>query len=191
MIKKAERVELLVNLASKLDKMGLHSLASKVDATLQKEATDIELILNIYTELHTVTAALPTAIKKNIFAVLRKDDRPDVPTCPFGLPIPRACEFVGDTVNEMATRKVEHKHNRRIYNAKRTHQHCPFALQILKSKNAVQCSQGTINAGIPAFEEFSGSPYYPKMRQAFNIPDPLVQNSNYYTYHDFHYYSLY
>lgn len=191
MSKKAERVEILVALASKLDKMGLHSLASQVDATLQKEATDIESILGLYTELHTVTASLPSTIKKTIFAVLRRDDRPDVPTCPFGLPIPRACEFVGETVNEMSTRKVEHRHNRRIYNAKRTHQNCPFALQILKSKEAVQCSHGTINAGIPAFEEFSASPYYPKMWQAFNIPDPLVQNSNYYTYHDFHYYSLY
>lgn len=188
--KKAELINALVKVATDLDKFGLHSLASQVDAALEEETSHIDKILGIYSRLH-ILANDDSNVKRALTAALRSSDRPDTPGCPFGLPIPLACSYVGDAISEMVPRKVEHEHNRRLYNRCRTHSACPFALQVLKNDKAVHCSFGTMNAGLPHWTEFSASPYYPKLWQAFNIPDPLAHDSNYYTYNDYSYFSLY
>lgn len=187
MLDTKERLDFLVKLASKLDKLGLHDLANKVDTVIKAESDGIEAILSIYKELHKTGK---TNLKKTIQAVLRKDNRPDMEGCPFGLPIPRACKYAGEAVLEMCPRKVEFKHNRRLYNNKRTHDKCPYALQVVENSDAVRCSYGTINAGVPAWQQFRSSPLYPKLWQGFNIPDVLMDR-NYYTYNDYNYYSLY
>lgn len=190
MITRKERINFLVKLATKLDKLGLHKLASQVDNVLKAETSHIETIITIYKDLHKIGKLSSEYKNKILTATLRKDDRPDTPQCPFGLPIPRACKYVGDAINEMSPRAVEHRHNRQIYNQKRTHSPCPFALQVMQKQKAVHCSFGTINAELPAWEQFSSSPYYPKLWQGFNVPD-ITLDTNYYNYHDFNYYSVY
>ncbi len=189
MDRKAELVNTLVQLATRFDKMGLHSLASQVDEVLKAEVSNIDAILQMYEKLHVI-ANDDAKVRRAIIAAIRSNTRPDTPACPFGLEIPKACNYAGDSVSDMSTRKVEHAHNRRIYNKDRGHSQCPYALQVLTSNDAVHCSYGTINAGQEHWEQFSSSPYYPKLWQAFNIPDPLAHNSNYYGYNDFSYYSL-
>ncbi len=182
-----ERLNFLVQLGSKLDKLGLHKLASKVDALLEQETDGIESILGIYKTLHVLSEK---EIERVITASLRSNTRPDTPQCPFGLPIPRACKFVGEIVQQMDPRKAEYKHNRRLYNKCREHSACPYALQVLDKNDAVRCSFGTINARVPTWEQYRGSPLYPKLWQGFNIPD-ILADRNYYTYNDFNYHSLY
>lgn len=183
-----ERLDFLVQFASKLDKLGLHDLASKVDSVLKAECEGIEAIISIYRDLHQIRSK--KELQRVITSTLRKDDSPDVSKCPFGLPIPRACKYAGDSVLEMSARPVEFRYNRKLYNKKRGRCTCPYALQILSKKHAVRCSYGTINSGIPHWEQFSTSPFYPKLWQGFNLPD-VVMNRNYYAYNDFNYYSLY
>ena len=184
-----ERIDALVKLASKLDKMGLHRLAGQVDEVLNAQSGVISDILTMYEDLHTVTKTASLG-DRLIQAVLRSSTRPDTAHCPFGLPIPMACKYAGDSVQNMSDRKVEHKNNRRVYNKERGHCKCPYALQILGKQDAVRCSYGTINAKVPHWKQYRGSPYYPKLWQGFNIPD-VVLDSNYYNYNDFGYYSLY
>lgn len=186
-MKREERLDFLVQLGTKLDKLGLHKLAAKVDALLEHETDGIESIIGIYKKLHAVGAS---KVDKVLTAALRSDTRPDTPQCPFGLPIPTACKYAGESVQDMSTREVEHRHNRRLYNKERTHQMCPYALQLLEEQKAVRCSYGTINAKVPQWEQHRGSPLYPKLWQGFNIPD-ILMNRNYYTYNDFNYTSLY
>lgn len=186
-MKHEERLNFLVQLATKLDKLGLHKLASKVDAVLEHETEGIESIIGIYKQLHRVSSI---ELRKKISASLRSDSRPDTPKCPFGLPIPRACKYAGEIVQDMSPRKVEHRQNRKLYNKDRTHTACPYALQVLDNQEAVRCSFGSINSSVPLWDQYRGSPLYPKLWQGFNIPD-ILMNRNYYTYHDFNYNSLY
>lgn len=186
-MRREERLDFLVQLASKLDKLGLHKLASDVDAVLACETEGIESIIGIYKQLHTLSKR---KMERVLTASLRSDTRPDTPQCPFGLPIPRACKYAGSIVKDMSTRKCEHRHNRKLYNEDREHTKCPYAMQIMDNAEAVHCSYGTISSNIPHWEQYQGSPLYPKLWQGFNIPDVLMDR-NYYTYHDYNYTSLY
>lgn len=183
-----ERIAFLTSLADKCDRLGLHSLASEVDAQLKEEVAGIESILSIYRDIHKALASGEP--ERVLTAAIRKDNRDGTPACPFGLSIPQGCKFVGEAVLEMSSRPVDHKHNRRIYNKKRTHCECPYALQIVESENSVQCSFGTINSKLPHWKQFRSSPYYPKLWQGFNLTD-IQMDRNYYTYNDYGYYSLY
>lgn len=187
-MKKKEFYNFLVQFATKLDKLGLHKLASQVDSFLSQEVSGIDSILDIYKDLHILNGS--EEVQKKIIAALRSDTRPDTPKCPFGLPIPRACKYAGDIVLDMIPRMVDFGQNRRVYNKERTHVSCPYALQVLDKHTAVRCSYGTINSRIPTWEQYRSSPLYPKLWQGFNIPD-IQMNRNYYTYNDFNYYSLY
>lgn len=184
-----EKISYLTELASRCDRLGLHCLASKVDKVLEAEVGGIEAIISIYKDLHKVASSEKNLTRK-LEAALRRDNRPDVPSCPFGLPIPRACKYAGDIVLEMSWRPVEGKHNRRVYNKQRKHCQCPYALQILDSTDAVHCTFATINAKIPHWKQYNTSPFYPKLWQGFNIPD-ITLDRNYYTYNDFNYFSYY
>jgi hypothetical protein len=130
-----QKVSYLTELASKLDSLGLHTLASKVDKVLEAEVTGVEAIISVYRDLHEISSKEDLARK--VQAALRRDSRPDVPSCPFSLPIPKACKYAGDIVLEMSPRSSEKPHNRRLYNRSRKHCQCPYALQILDSSEAV------------------------------------------------------
>ena len=93
-------------------------------------------------------------------ATIRGDS---VRMCPFGLPIPDACENVGDAINRMAPIKDKpnlSKANKLIYTYHKTCSQCPYADKILKDFNKVDCDFGDTAAGRPS-QPFRGSPLYP------------------------------
>jgi len=84
--------------------------------------------------------------------------------CPFGLPVPEACENAGDSVGRMAPvekKESTGKANRLVYAYCKTCKECPYANKILVENKKVDCNFGDTAAGkkTPAFV---GSPLYPQ-----------------------------
>lgn len=91
-------------------------------------------------------------------------------TCPFGLSVPNSCQSVGkaidlmsplDVIEEKERGKIK-KENKIIYLTQKTNEQCPFADQILKEFDKVNCDFGE-----PGAKEKStilpGSPLYPRI----------------------------
>lgn len=190
----SDPVEDLVKVADVLDQKHLSALANHLDRIIELEAlehkTAIEAILGVYKKKHKLASAKGFCkigmLDKD--ATIRKDNLPEEQRCPFGLSIPGACSSVGVAISDMEPREVEFKQNRRIYEHEKEGKPCPFAAQILKGQDAVNCTFGTEveNREIPKI--FRGSPIYPKLFEGFNT---VNLDRNYYQYHDFSYYSLY
>jgi hypothetical protein len=87
--------------------------------------------------------------------------------CPFGLPIPEACENVGSSIHRMAPIEDEEnaedieKANRLVYAYHKECRGCPYAEKVLKEHGKVDCDFGDTAAGkkTPALK---GSPLYPQ-----------------------------
>ncbi len=178
----------LMKVADSLDSKDMGRLADKIDAFLGKNA--IEVVLDVYKAKHRVAShqgfcKISDLIKE---AVIRKDNLPKEQQCPFGLSIPTACGSVGGTIRDMEPREAEFRQNKRLYEAYKQGDECPFAAQILKGKKAVNCSHGTETEGKEIPKIYHGSPIYPKLFEGFNT---VNLDRNYYQYHDFGYYSLY
>jgi len=87
--------------------------------------------------------------------------------CPFGLPVPLACENAGEAINHMAPldlvaedkKERTEKANKRVYIHYKTGKRCPYAQNIIKSLEAVNCDYGDYGEGmsVPAI---GGSPLY-------------------------------
>lgn len=100
-------------------------------------------------------------------AVIRKDT---VRSCPFGLPIPYACEHAGDAIDRMQVleevdkdrRDKVRKSNRKVYLHEKTGQRCPFADKISEEHKSVHCDYGE---GGEALRDFPlrPSPFYPRV----------------------------
>lgn len=183
----------LVEVAESLDKKGLHSFASDLDRFIDSSMRDgaIDAILNVYTALHQIKADTTSCSDKiqTRHASIRKDNLPKEQRCPFGLPIPNSCMYVGEAIFDMEPwRKAEVKQNKRIYNRTRTHVRCPYAAQIIEEKNAVDCNYGTSTEGRTTPKMYRGSPIYPKLFEGFNS---INLDRNYNQFHDFSYYSIY
>jgi len=91
----------------------------------------------------------------------------NVRACPFGLPIPEACENAGKSIIRMAPIEDEKeleevgKANRLVYAYHKECRNCPYADKILEEHGKVDCDFGDTAAGkrVPAFK---GSPLYPQ-----------------------------
>lgn len=100
-------------------------------------------------------------------AVIRKDIGRG---CPFGLPIPLACNNAGNSVENMEAledlpeskeEKVKAA-NRRVYRHHKTDTRCPYADKIVEKLHTVHCD---FREGGEGFRDFPirPSPYYPRM----------------------------
>ena len=155
----------------------------EIEAFEQQSA--IDSILSMYKIKHNLASVCGFCKK----AVIRKDNLDSEQRCPFGLPIPSACESVGaEAIQEMDSRPAEFKQNVRLFKKYRTGKPCPFAAQILDGKEAVNCNFGTEVSGRAMPKMYRGSPIYPRLFEGFNT---VNLDRNYYQYHDFSYYSLY
>lgn len=101
------------------------------------------------------------------FAVIRGND---ANKCPFGLPIPTACECAGESVRRMTPiNAVEEendkntltKANKLVYIYNKDGNKCPFADKILKQWAKVDCDFGDTAEGEDSVP-LSGSPLYPR-----------------------------
>lgn len=180
-------LEGLVRVADTLDKQGHKEVANDLDKIIEIEALEcqsaIDSVLSIYKKKHNLASACGFCKR----AVIRKDDL-GPQACPYGLPIPQACQAAGISIQDMDARKVEFKQNLRIFNKAKTGKPCPFASQILEEKKAVNCNYGTEVAGKATPKMFRGSPIYPRLFEGFNT---INLDRNYFQYHDFSYNSLY
>lgn len=83
--------------------------------------------------------------------------------CPFGLPIPQACENVGPAIERMAPENDSEKigkANRIVYVYHKTCEKCPYADKILKKFGKVDCDFGDTGEGEKSVP-LAGSPVYP------------------------------
>lgn len=100
-------------------------------------------------------------------AVIRKDT---IRKCPFGLPIPLACQNAGTSVLNMQDLEVldkkkvaaTSKANNKIYMRLKTGERCPFADKIAEELEAVHCDFGEGGQGIPDWP-IRPSPYYARV----------------------------
>ena len=113
-------------------------------------------ILSAYKTMHKI------AEKQNCIrlAIIRKSNE-----CPFGLPIPQACMYAGDSTTDM---EEGGKLNKAIYNTERTHERCVFAGNVLEHNDAVECNYGSVLQGQKSIKMFHGNPQYPKMWSGFS-----------------------
>jgi hypothetical protein len=171
----------LAEVATDLDKMGLHKLADMADIlvldALNCQQSAIDSILDSYKTIHQVKTAQ-----------VKKDDYLTI-DCPFGLPIPQACRYVGMAINMMNPEKDSFQQNKLVYNKERTHETCPFAAKILANDKSVDCNYGTSTEGKITPKMYHGNPCYPMLWQAFSIPSSGTDRG-YQAFHDFNYYSI-
>lgn len=149
----------LSTVVSKLEEKGLFVEAKKVkdimEDLLTGEDQSIEDILSSYSRIHTAER------HKVITAVIRKGKE-----CPFGLTIPQACKFAGDSITDMC--EGHHKINRMIYNTERDHKRCIYAASIMENNKSVECNYGSVLQGKKSVKMFHGNPQYPKMWSGFS-----------------------
>jgi hypothetical protein len=99
-----------------------------------------------------------------------KSDKGGHGHCPFGLSIPVACRYAGDSIKNMVPLEIVkenerlqvEKTNKRIYLYTRTDSKCPFASEILDNFNAVDCNYGDTAEGVGMPNALVGSPLYPQ-----------------------------
>jgi len=105
--------------------------------------------------------------RKVKLAVIRGDD---LRGCPFGLPIPQACDNVGSSIHRMApvesdenTEEQENikKANKLVYVYHKNGKQCPYADKVLSEHNKVDCDFGDTGEG-QSGAPFVGSPLYPQ-----------------------------
>lgn len=126
--------------------------------------------------IETIDVTDEESIKKE--ATIRGEG---VRMCPFGLPIPEACENVGDAINRMAPveqktaeasvhvafvdEKAQNeqlvKANNIVYAYHKECKKCPYADKILVNNKKVDCNFGDTAAGRKSMP-FIGSPLYPQ-----------------------------
>lgn len=186
----ANPLQEMIVAADSLDQQHLQAFADTLDRMIELEALEqqsaIEAVLSIYKKKHHMASCKSLCRIKT--AAVRKNNLPEEQRCPFGLNIPVACLNVGVAIHDMEPRKQEFKQNRRLYNAYRTGEQCPFAAEILKKQRAVNCTFGTEAEMRETPKMYRGSPIYPRLFEGFNT---VNLDRNYYQYHDFSYYSLY
>lgn len=98
----------------------------------------------------------------------------NVRSCPFGLPIPEACNNAGDSVKRMAPIDIDKdpeiekeedrdlaKANRLVYAYHKECKKCPYADKILEEQKKVDCDFGDTAEGFGS-APFIGSPLYPQ-----------------------------
>ena len=97
-------------------------------------------------------------------AVIRGEN---VRPCPFGLPVPEACENAGDAIKRMAHTddapdkdKALKKANRLVYAYHKPCEKCPYADKILEEHKKVDCDFGDTGQGQKSVP-LIGSPLYP------------------------------
>lgn len=153
----------LITAVTKLRQKGFVQEANRLEKVIDNlkelkiEEGEIEDILSSYSRIHS----LATIRQKVITAVIRKENE-----CPFGLPIPQACKYAGDSVNDMA--EGPHKINRMIYNSERDHSRCIFNDGLMEKQKSVNCTYGSILQGQKSIKMFHGNPQYPKMWSGFS-----------------------
>ena len=94
--------------------------------------------------------------------------------CPFGLPVPRACNGAGGCVERMTPIDEDDdsesaaKRNKTIYFHHKEHKPCKYADSILENHDKVDCDFGDTASGkkTPAFK---GSPLYPQSFTHINL----------------------
>ncbi len=114
-------------------------------------------------------------IRSSKLPVLQKESiirAPDIRACPFGLPIPFACNNAGNTTDQMTAmndipkeeRAKYAKLNKRVYVYSQTGERCQYADRIVENSDRVHCDYGDSGAGE---RDFSQNPNqnYPR---AFN-----------------------
>lgn len=158
-----EKLEILRIAVSRLKSKGLQREAME----LQSVINEIEVIgqgddpivdiLSAYKMMHKIAEQRSNNIR---IAVIRKNNE-----CPFGLPIPLACTYAGDSTSDM---EENGKLNKAIYNTERTHERCIFAGNVLENNEAVECNYGSILQGQKSIKMFHGNPQYPKMWSGFS-----------------------
>lgn len=172
----------LANIATQLDRKGLHKLANKIDVIIvdlvQKDQDTIESVLDSYRKMHGL----------NKEAKIRTDNSLAKTECPFGLPIPEGCQTVGMGIEVMEPHSSEFEHNKRLYDKFKTNELCPFAVSIIEKNDATDCSYGTTTEGRVTPKLYRSSPIYPKLWQGYNT---INLDRNYHQFHDFNYYSIY
>jgi len=180
----------LVKIADTLDRRGYKSISDDIDTVIEIEALEqqsaIESVLTMYKMKHKLASSSICGFCKK--AVIRKDNLDVKQRCPFGLPIPSACESIGtEAMQGMEPSEVEFKQNLKQYNKYRTGKPCPFAAQVLDGKDAVNCNFGTEVSGRSMPKMFRGSPIYPRLFEGFNT---INLDRNYFQYSDFGYYNI-
>lgn len=146
------------NLTSKGLKREAIELQSMIDEmeVVGQSGDPIADILSAYKTMHKIAEK-----KNNVkIAVIRKDNE-----CPFGLPIPQACIYAGDSTADM---EENGKLNKAIYNTERTHERCVYAGNVLENNDAVECNHGSVLQGQKSIKMFHGNPQYPKMWSGFS-----------------------
>ena len=133
-------------------------LQKVVDDLVVGEDQGLNDILNSYARMHRVDGGTR---QKVVVAVIRKGTE-----CPFGLPIPAACTFAGDSVEDM--HEGPHKVNKMIYNTERDHSCCKFSDGLMEGQGAVNCTYGGVLQGQKHMKMFHGNPQYPKMWSGFS-----------------------
>lgn len=91
-----------------------------------------------------------------------------VRSCPFGLPMTEACENAGDAIHRLTPLKEVSKDKREemdrtnkiVYAYHKEGKRCPYADDILKEHNKVNCDFGAIGEGVRS-PPITGSPLYP------------------------------
>lgn len=112
-------------------------------------------------------------MKKESF--IRSDKKDKSQRCPFGLPIPTACNCAGSSVSNMCPLELMEKEgeekenkvlkaNKRVYLYYKDDTRCLYADNIIEKFQAVNCDFGDTGQGMRS-PTFSGSPIYP---QAFS-----------------------
>lgn len=100
-------------------------------------------------------------------AIIRDNDNNK---CPYNLDVIGACSVVGDAVLTMKPIELANddevedvkKNNQLIYMTKQTGERCPFANEIMKQFDKVDCSYGDSAAGEHGGGHIPASPLYPR-----------------------------
>ena len=88
--------------------------------------------------------------------------------CPFGLPIPEACQCAGDSVDRMSALEPDEsydkrkKMNRRVYVHHKNGSRCPYADKIAAKKKVVHCDYNEFGEGVKD-TPIAPSPFYPRI----------------------------
>lgn len=93
----------------------------------------------------------------------------DLGGCPFGLPIPYACNNAGDTIDQLtplhtvepSERAKFAKFNKRVYVYNQTGERCRYADNLIENSDRVNCDYGDTGAGERDFPQ-TPNPSYPR-----------------------------
>ena len=163
----------LTKVISNLEEKGLSSEANQIRDIVAEFTEEADIIvdgdqgiqdtLNAYKNIHRVESSMTQDIK---IAVVRKGKE-----CPFGLPIPMACSYAGDSILDMDPTNSEEFCsicNNTLYNYERSGERCIYADAVMANNKGVDCNFGTVTSGQRSVKMFHGNPQYPKMWSGFS-----------------------